>query len=251
MTVHQQLAASGVLRLTIDDPATRNALSVTVMAELAAGLERLAGDEEARVGLLTGAGEVFCAGGDTRRMGQQRPAPWPRRDFLAGGVGRLARLFEQLDKPVIVAVNGPAVGAGMDLALWGDFRFAAPTAYLRAGFVDLGVTPGFGSAWHLTRSLGPSEALEILLTGRRITAERAAQLGLYRSVSAQFDGEAAGLAAELAGKSSPAVRATKRLVQRAMTTELRDNLELAWSQFGLLQETPEHAAAIEALRRRT
>lgn len=247
MTVHQDLTAPGVLRLTIDDPATRNALSAESMAALAAGLERLAGDEEVRVGVLTGTGDYFCAGGDTRRMGQQRPGPWQRRDYLDGGVGRLARLLVHLDKPLLAIVNGPAIGAGMDLALWCDFRFAAPGSYLRAGFVDLGLAPGFGSAWQLTRLLGRTRALDILLTGRRVPAEQALALGIYQSVTEHPEQPAAELAGQLAGKPAPAVRATKRLVQRAMATDVLDHLELAWCQFGLLQETPEHTAAIKAL----
>jgi enoyl-CoA hydratase/carnithine racemase len=250
MTVHQSVTGGGVLELRLDDRARRNALSAETIAELAGHLERLGGDDDLRVGILTGTGDVFCSGGDTSRMGAQRPGPWARRDLLDAGVGRLARLFVRLDKPVIAAVNGPAVGAGMDLVLWCDFRFAAPTAYLRAGFVDLGLTPGFGSAWHLTRLLGHTGALEVLLTGRRVAADRAAALGIYQSVSERFDTDAAQLAGELAAKPPAAVRATKRLVQRAMTTEVLDNLELAWSQFGMLQETPEHTAAVEQMRRR-
>jgi 2-(1,2-epoxy-1,2-dihydrophenyl)acetyl-CoA isomerase len=250
MTVHHSVTGDGVLELRLDDRARRNALSAETIAELAGQLERLGGDDDLRVGTVTGTGDVFCSGGDTSRMGAQRPAPWARRDLLDGGVGRLARLFVQLDKPVIAAVNGPAVGAGMDLVLWCDFRFAAPAAYLRAGFVDLGLTPGFGSAWHLTRLLGHTRALEVLLTGRRVAADRAAALGIYQSVSERFDTDAAELAGELAAKPPAAVRATKRLVQRAMTTGVLDNLELAWSQFGMLQETPEHTAAVEEMRRR-
>ena len=250
MTVHETLPAAGVLWLTIDEPAKRNALTVEVMAALAAGLARLAGEDHLRVGVLTGAGQVFCAGGDTSRMGGQRPTPWQRRDYLDGGVGRLARQLLHLDKPLIAAVNGPAVGAGMDLALWCDFRFAAPAAYLRAGFVDLALVPGFGSAWLLPRLIGPARALEILLTGERVTAEQAQALGIYRSVSDRYEAEALALAATLAGKPAPAVRATKRLVQRALTTGVLDHLELAWSQFGLLQETPEHITAVEKMRNR-
>lgn len=250
MTVHQSIAAPGVLRLTIDEPAKRNALSVSTMAALATGLERLATDDQVRVGVLSATGDYFCAGGDTSRMGAQRPGPWQRRDLLDGGVGRLARQFLQLDRPVIAAVTGPAIGAGMDLALWCDFRFAAPGAYLRAGFVDLGLAPGFGSAWHLTRLLGPSRALEILLTGRPVSAEQALALGVYRSVTDQPEAAAVELATELAGKPVPAVRATKRLVQQALTSGVREHLELAWCQFGLLQETPEHTAAVQAWRER-
>ena len=250
MTVELTEATPGVLWITLNDPAKRNALTVKTMAELSAGLERLAGDDGLRVGVLTGAGNVFCAGGDTSRMGEQRPTPWERRSYLDGGVGRLSRHLLHLDKPLIAAVNGPAVGAGVDLALWCDFRFAAPGAYLRAGFVDLGLVPGFGSAWHLARLVGYSRALEVLLTGEEISAAQALEMGLYRTVADDFRQQAASLATTLAAKPNPAVRATKRLVQRALATDVVDNLELAWSLFGLVQETPEHAAAIERIRNR-
>ncbi|WP_203701974.1 enoyl-CoA hydratase/isomerase family protein [Asanoa iriomotensis] len=236
--------------IRIDHPAKKNALSAEILAGLADALETAATDPAVRVVVLTAVGDVFCAGGDTNRMGEDRPGPWEKRDYLAGGVGRLARRFAALDKPVIAALNGPAVGAGVDLALWCDFRIAHPSAYLRLGFVDLGLTPGFGGAWLLTHLLGPSLALEILLTGEKVTAQRAADLGLFRTVTPAFDDEAAAFAALLAGKSSPAVRATKRLVQRAYAMDVMDSLDLAWASFGLLQETPEHLAATQALRAR-
>jgi enoyl-CoA hydratase/carnithine racemase len=249
MTVHERLDG-GVLTVVIDEPAKRNALTAEVLADLAGVLDRAATDPDVRVVVLTAAGEVFCSGGDTGRMGDGRPGPWDKRDYLAGGVGRLARRFAALDKPVIAAVNGPAVGAGVDLALWCDFRMAHPRAYLRAGFVDLGLTPGFGGAWLLTHLVGPARALEILLTGDKVSAEQARDLGLLRSVTADLDTEVAAFAARLAAKPSPAVRATKRLVQRAASTDVMDSLDLAWASYGLLQETPEHVAAVRARRER-
>jgi enoyl-CoA hydratase/carnithine racemase len=253
MTVREDVPAEGVLRITLDEPATKNALSPDVMNLLDRSLERLAADPEARVGVLTGAGDVFCSGGDTRRMGAARPTPWEKRTYLEAGIGRLARSFLRLDKPIIALVNGPAVGAGMDLALWCDFRWGSPEAYFLPGFVDLGVTPGFGGAVHLTRLLGHSGALDILLTGRRIAATEAAELGLLRCVEptrqALMD-EGLRFASELAAKSSPAVRATKRLIQRESFAGVLEHLDLAWSSFALLQETPEHEQAVARLRHR-
>ena len=250
MTVQTGELAPGVLRIRIDNEAKRNALSAEVLAALADALDRAATDDAVRVVVLTAAGRFFCAGGDTGRMGDGRPSPMAKRDYLAGGVGRLARRFAALEKPVIAAVNGPAIGAGVDLALWCDFRMAHPSAHLRLGFVDLGLTPGFGSAWLLTHLVGPSRALEILLTGEPLTAEAAQALGLFRAVTENLDDDVATFARLLASKPGPAVRITKRLVQRAHAMDVMDSLDLAWSSFGLLQETPEHIAAVQAMRAR-
>jgi 2-(1,2-epoxy-1,2-dihydrophenyl)acetyl-CoA isomerase len=253
MPVHETEPAPGILRITLDDPAKANALSPDVLGALAASLDRLATDDAVRVGILTGSGTVFCSGGDTSRMGDARPGPWDKREYLDRGVGELARRLTRNDKPLVAAVNGPAVGAGMDLALWCDFRMASRGAYLLPGFVGLGTTPGFGGAWLLTHLLGRSRALEILLTGRRILAEDALAAGLYRSLSEsaeELEGASLEFAAELAAQPAPAVRFTKRLVQRAPAMELMDSLELAWSGFALLQETPEHADAVRRMRER-
>src|SRR3954449_2438247 len=118
MPVVESRSAEGVLTITIDLPEKANALSPEVLSGLADSLDRLATDDDVRVGILTGAGRVFCSGGDTSRMGDQRPGPWEKRQYLDRGVGELARGFLRNDKPIIAAVNGPAVGAGMDLALW-------------------------------------------------------------------------------------------------------------------------------------
>jgi enoyl-CoA hydratase/carnithine racemase len=243
-------AEAGVLRVTIDNPAKKNTLTAEVLAALADSLDRAATDPAVRVIVLGATGDVFCAGGDTSRMGDGRPGPWDKREYLAGGVGRLARLFASLDKPVIAAVNGPAVGAGVDLLLWCDFRFAHPSAYLRLGFVDLGLTPGFGGAWLLTHLVGPTRAMELLLIGEKVGAEKARELGLFREVTESFDEAAIELAKLLAAKPSPAVRTTKRLVQRAFQLDVLDSLDLAWASFGLLQETPEHIEAVRRQRER-
>jgi enoyl-CoA hydratase/carnithine racemase len=250
MKVETGELSPGVLRIRVDHPAKKNALSAEILAGLADALDRAATDPAVRVVVLTATGDVFCAGGDTNRMGEGRPSPWEKRDYLAGGVGRLARRFAALDKPLIAALNGPAVGAGVDLALWCDFRIAHPSAYLRPGFVDLGLTPGFGGAWLLTHLVGASRALDILLTGEKVSAQQALALGLFRAVTDTVADDTAAFAGLLAAKPAPAVRATKRLVQRASAMDVMDSLDLAWASFGLLQETPEHLAASRALRER-
>jgi enoyl-CoA hydratase/carnithine racemase len=242
-----------VLLVTLDDESTRNALSQETMTELNDVLDRFGSDPSCNVLVLTGAGTVFCSGGDTRKMGSARPDPWAKREYLRRGVGRLAATFLGLDKPVLGMINGAAVGAGMDLALWCDLRWATSDAYFLPGFVDLGVTPGFGSAWHLTRELGRSRALQILLTGDSLTSEQALTDGLLLGVHdtvAELTEQVLDVAARLAAKPAPAMRATKRLVQRADLLDIVDHLDLAWASFAILQETPEHGEAVRRLGER-
>jgi enoyl-CoA hydratase/carnithine racemase len=253
LTVAIDEPAPGVRRLRIDDAEHRNALSPDVMDDLYADLESAADDPAVRVVLLAGTGDVFCAGGDTRRMGAARPGPLEKKDYLEHGVGRLARLLFTYDKPVIAAVNGPAVGAGMDLALWCDFRVGVATSYLRGGYIDLALPPGFGAAWLLRQLVGPAHALDILLTGRKVDAAEALALGLYTEVVADQDALAArslARAVALAAKPPAALRLTKRLVRQARDMHPFDSLDLASSHFGVLQESDEHAEAVRAMQER-
>ncbi|HEY2794290.1 MAG TPA: enoyl-CoA hydratase-related protein [Micromonosporaceae bacterium] len=254
MTIRIDVPIDGVAVVTLDDEANRNALTAETLAGLQHTLLDLASDSGVRVVVLTGHGRVFSAGGDTRRMGGARPSPLEKKDYLEGGVGRLAEILHTYDKPLICAVNGPAVGAGMDLALWCDFRIGVASSYLRGGYIDLGLPPGFGAAWLLRQLVGPTLALDILLTGRKVTADEALATGLYSQVvPEQSDLLPAVLerAAILSAKPAAALRLTKRLVRQARYVAPSESLDAASSHFGLLQETAEHAAAVAALGQRS
>ena len=183
MTVHQSVTGGGVLELRLDDRARRNALSAETIAELAGHLERLGGDDDLRVGILTGTGDVFCSGGDTSRMGAQRPGPWARRDLLDAGVGRLARLFVRLDKPVIAAVNGVAMGGGFEIALACDLIIASETASFALPEPRVGLAALAGGLHRLPRQIGAKRAMGMILTGRRVGAEEGRELGFVNEVT--------------------------------------------------------------------
>lgn len=241
---------NGILTLTIDVPEKRNALTADVLRHLRECLIEFQYDDALGVAVLTGSGKVFCSGGDTRRMGEGRSSPLERRLYLERGVQRLSRAFQEVDKPLVAAINGPAVGAGMDLALACDLRIASSAAYFKAGYSDVGVVPGFGAAWHLPRLVGESRALEILWSGRKVTALEALDLGLLLEIvpPEALAARANEMAESLAGRPLQAVRMTKRLVRQAGGGDLNVSLDMAASHFAVLQETDDHVEGIRALK---
>jgi enoyl-CoA hydratase/carnithine racemase len=164
------------------------------------------------------------------------------------GIQRLPLLFEQIEIPVIAAVNGPAIGAGCDLACMCDVRIAGESARFAESFVKLGIVPGDGGAWLLPRVVGFSKACELAFTGDLINARDALACGLVSQVVA--DGEllaaATTLAARIAANPPHAVRMTKRLMREARTASLSTILELSAAAQALSHTTADHAEAVSA-----
>jgi enoyl-CoA hydratase len=170
----------GVGLLTIDRPESLNALNTAVVKELEAGLHALAGDPAVRAVVLTGAGQkAFISGGDIQEMLALDAAGV--RAFCRGGQ-RLVLFIESLPKPVLAAVNGYALGGGLELALACDFMYASDTARLGLPEVTLGVMPGFGGTQNLARLLGPNRAKELIFSGRILSAAEALEWGLVNAV---------------------------------------------------------------------
>ena len=252
MSVVRRSPAPGVVVLTLDDPATRNALTTRMVDQLHRELDRRSRDAECRVVILTGSSSVFSSGGDTRRMGSSRLPPAERKEAMWSGIQSLVRKIDTFEKPLIAAVNGPAVGAGLDLALHCDLRLMADDTYIRAGYIDLAVVPGAGAAYILPRMIGTSRSLELLWTGRRIHSTEAHELGLIQAAvpPAELMERAVTLASTIADKPAHAVRLIKRLVRQPPSVPLATALDLASSHFSLLQETEEHAEGVSAARAR-
>ncbi len=178
--VRSDRPAGAVLRLTLNRPSQRNALSGDLAVGLRAALHDAARDHEARVAIITGAGPAFCAGADlgSLRAGADLEA---LRERLAEYYRTFLDLLE-FPLPTVAAVNGAAVGAGLNLALCCDLRIAASGAVLSAPFVRLGIHPGGGCDWLLPRLGGAGLAREMLLLGERVPAERAYASGLVNQV---------------------------------------------------------------------
>jgi enoyl-CoA hydratase/carnithine racemase len=253
-----KLEADGPIRiLTINQPETRNAISDPEMVDAVAdGLATLNADKAVRVIILTGAGKAFSAGGNLKKMGQPGELgggePIEIRRGYREGIQKIPLTFQALEVPVIAAVNGPAIGAGCDLACMCDIRIAGESALFAESFVKLGLIPGDGGAWLLQRVVGFSKAAEMSFTGEGIGAAEALACGLVSKVvpDAELMTAARELARRIAANPSHAVRMTKRLMVEARHARLDTVLELSAAMQALAHSTADYREAMDAFRER-
>lgn len=234
--------------ITLNRPEAKNAFSPEMIALWKGFLERASVDDDVRVIVVTGKGETFCSGGDIRDMAEGKLKTWDMKRFLWDGVHRIALTLEDLDKPVIAAINGAAMGAGLDMALMCDFRVCSDQAKLAESYINMGLIPGDGGAWFLPRLVGTSKALELLLTGDVLTAYEALGLGIVNRVvpHEKLTDETLAFAAVIAAKPPLAVRMMKRAVYQGQTSTLRAHLDYISSQEALLSDTADHQEAARA-----
>ncbi len=240
--------------VTLNQPEKRNPISGTDTIEaLETAMRGLDADLAVRAVILTGAGSAFSSGGDLKTMvGAKTPLrdPLPaqtRRNYKAG-IQRLPLLFEALDVPVIAAVNGPAIGAGCDLACMCDVRIAGESAKFAESFVKLGIVPGDGGAWLLPRIVGFARASELALTGDMLDAQEALACGLVSRVVPDDEllDAARAIAASIAANPPHAVRLTKRLLREGYRASLANILELSAAMQALGHATADHDEAVDA-----
>jgi enoyl-CoA hydratase/carnithine racemase len=208
-------------------------------------------DPDVRVVVLTGAGDAFCSGVDLDRRQDATPAtPLERKENLTERIHRIPFALEDLDKPVIAAINGVAVGAGMDMALMCDMRIMARSARLSEGYVRVGLVPGDGGCYYLPRLVGTAKALELLLTGDFIDAEEAGRLGIANHVvdDADLAGAVDTLARKIADGPPVAIRTIKRAVYQSARSDLRTALDLISSHMAVVTSTEDSAEALAAFR---
>ncbi len=244
---------AGVVVVRMNRPETRNALSepqqMQEFVDLCAELRR---DHEAKVVVLTGNGPAFCAGGNVKDM-QSRGGifagnPYELRNSYRNGIQRIPLALYELDLPVIAAVNGAAIGAGLDLACMCDIRIAADNALFAESFVKLGIVPGDGGAWLLPRVIGLPKASLMAFTGDMIKADKALAWGLVAEVvpAAELETEALALAARIAANPGHALRLTKRLLREGQHMRLDSLLELSAAYQALAHHTEDHLEAVNA-----
>jgi 2-(1,2-epoxy-1,2-dihydrophenyl)acetyl-CoA isomerase len=217
-----------VLRLRLDRPDRRNAITDEMVAALVETIEAAGRDDAVRVVALTGTGDHFCSGFDLGSRGQrgEKPRAGSTQRQLRTGVNRLVTTMLETQTPIVTAVTGYAIGLGLNLVLASDFAVVADDARLRAPFVGMGFTPDSGSSWMIPRLVGVARAKEMLMLGREISGEQAAEWGLvHRAVAARAVAHAADeLVRELAQAATVAVGLTKLLVQRSLTVDLDRHL---------------------------
>lgn len=251
-TFLQSSRDGGVLTLTMNQPETRNALTGnTAVQELVDACAAITLDAGIRCVILTGAGPVFSSGGnvkDMRRFFEQDISPELIREEYRNGIQRIPRALYNLDVPVIAAVNGAAIGAGLDLACMCDIRIASDSATFAESFVKVGIVPGDGGAWLLPRVVGMSKASEMAFTGEAINAAEALACGLASRVVAPeaLLVEAQKLAAKIAANPGGVLRMTKRLLREGQRSTLESLLELSAGYQAIAHKTPDHQEAVMA-----
>jgi enoyl-CoA hydratase/carnithine racemase len=242
-----------IVTITLNDPAMRNPISERETVDaIVAALERLNQDGTARVAILTGSGSAFSSGGDLRAMQKNFEArasqPALTTQYYKFGIQRIPLAFEKLDVPIIAAVNGPAIGAGLDLACMCDMRVASESARFAESFVKVGLVPGDGGAWLLPRVVGYSKACEMAFTGDMLDASEALACGLVSRVvpDAELLDAAKALAIRVAVNPPYAVRMAKRLLIEGRHSRLDTLLELSASLQALAHATADHREAVTA-----
>jgi enoyl-CoA hydratase/carnithine racemase len=225
----------GVADLALNRPEKLNALSDELFVELHDAVTQLAGDPALRAVVLSGNGRGFCAGLDLstfQRFAAQSEAgespmapPEPGSNSRGPGRGQgIVRTLLGLPVPVIAAIQGPAVGGGLQIALGADLRFVRPDAKLALREITFGITPDMGGTQLLPRMIGYERALDLIVTGRFVTGEEAVAIGLASRVCEDPKADALAFAAEIAAKSPTAVRLCKELVGMSRTDPLSAGL---------------------------
>ncbi|GAC1319975.1 MAG: enoyl-CoA hydratase-related protein [Chloroflexota bacterium] len=241
--------------ITINRPKVLNALNSGTLAEIRAAIDDFGSDPAIRAIIVTGSGEkAFAAGADITELQSLESA----RDGFEHSRSAHSLLFamHELDKPVIMAVNGYALGGGCELALGGDIIIASDNARFGQPEVNLGIIPGFGGSQRLPRLVGRTRALEMILLGEQITAQEALQIGLVNRVVPQADlrRTAEEIALKIAEKGPVAIALAKRAVYEGLETGPRAGNEAEMTYFGLAigtQDRKEGTGAFLEKRRPT
>lgn len=238
-----------VVTLTLDRPERLNALDLEHVLALRDELRTLASDPDVRAVVLTGAGRGFCAGGDVTSMaGEGAESSESAEPVDLRSIMEVSELLHAMPAFTVAAVNGPCAGAGLSFACACDLRYAARSAVFVSAFLRVGSSGDHGSAWVLTRAVGPAKARELLFLGDRVDADEAARIGL---VSAVLDDDALrdhvdAVAARLAETPPNAARLMKQNLDDALTLPLTTYLDAETARFAECSGSPEAVAAAKA-----
>ncbi|MFI7188160.1 crotonase/enoyl-CoA hydratase family protein [Nocardia nova] len=239
---------------TLDNPATRNAISdPETIAALEDAIAEADHDLGVRVAILTAAGPAFSSGGNIKdmrdRTGMFGGSPAELYRNYRHGIQRIPKALYYCEVPTIAAVNGPAVGAGCDVAMMCDIRIASTAATFAESFVRVGIVPGDGGAWLLSRAIGPARAAEMAYTGEPVDAATALEWGLISAVvePALLLESAHTLATRIARQPPHALRMTKRLLRSAENHSLDGILDLSAAMQAAVHHTADHAEAVAAM----
>lgn len=232
--------------ITLNNPGKHNAFTVEVIDAWPNMLAQAQQDDNVRAIVLTGANGTFCSGIDLSVLSALEPSPTAYKNLLVDRIHEVAHMLERIDKPVIAAMEGRAVGAGLDMALMCDMRVAARSATMSEGYVKIGLVPGDGGAYYLPKLVGRAKALELLLTGDFVSADEALRIGMVNHVVEEGEAlqGALSLARRITRHSRQATALIKRTVRQSSTSDLSTALDLVSSHFGIVAMSAQTQAII-------
>jgi 2-(1,2-epoxy-1,2-dihydrophenyl)acetyl-CoA isomerase len=242
----------GLARVTLNRPDALNSLSFSLIEQLIATLDRIDADPDVRAVLITGSGRAFCAGADLTVAGPSKDPTRPRdvgqvvEDYYNPLITRLSTLRQ----PIVVAVNGAAVGAGVSLALQADITIAARSAYFMLAFTRVGLVPDAGSTWILPRLIGIARAKAMMLLAERVPAEEAADIGLIHSTvdDDALAARAEEIARRLADGPTVSFSLIRRAVREGLDGDLATSLQIEREAQREAGFTADYAEGVQAFR---
>jgi enoyl-CoA hydratase/carnithine racemase len=243
-----------IATVTLNRPEVLNAMSLALMEDLRKAVDIIAKDESIRAVIINGAGRAFCAGGDLRdaaRMCNMNPLEY--REYINEGFFEPIKRIVWIEKPVIAAIKGFAVGGGFDLAMACDIRIAAKGTKMGSAFIRMGLLPELGGIYFLPRLAGVGMAKLLAFTGELITAEEAERIGLVEKVvpEEELDKAARDLAEKLAKGPTKAIGMTKMAIQRSLNMDLESSTDYCWRlNSSLLQTEDFHEGFTAFLQKR-
>ncbi|MDD5285140.1 MAG: enoyl-CoA hydratase-related protein [Desulfuromonadaceae bacterium] len=244
---------SRIATLTFKRNDVRNALTGTALIDDILETVNWANNESGvSVLIITGDGAAFCSGGNIKEMYHQSGtfagSVIDIQDKYRRGIQQVPLALHKAEIPLIAAVNGPAIGAGFDLACMCDLRIASSRAVVGETFINLGITPGDGGAWFIQRLIGYQRAAELALTGRLVKADEALKMGIFLEVVEPDSllARARELAGQMAAKPPQVLRLTKRMLKLAQRSELQDFLDLCATFQAMAHHTEDHLEAVKA-----
>jgi len=238
--------SKGTATITINRPQALNALNAETIREISARLDDAREDENVKVIVITGAGDrAFCAGADLNVMKEVTSYGGMHLSFVGQN---LTMKIERTEKPIIAAINGYALGGGLEVAMACDLRITSENAKLGQPEVNVGLIPGWGGTQRLPRFVGKGIAKEMIFTGKRIDAKRAEQLGLVNKVVPleELKSTVEDIASQLMGKPPIALELAKQLINNSTETDLKIGLTNEAEAFGVLASTEDFKEGVNA-----
>lgn len=241
------------LWITLNRPEASNAYSTGMVKALVEVIKYADLDNSIRAIVITGAGKSFCAGGDIKAMrgktGMFAGESNELREAYQAGIQQIPLTISQIKTPIIAMVNGPAIGAGCDLAAMCDLRIASELAVFAETFAKVGLVPGDGGAYFLTRLIGYAKAMEMFLTCRNYPAVEAQKMGLVNEVVLpdQLKNRTAEIVEELVALPPIALQMTKKAIAHAHQSDLSSHLELMAAYQGITQRSSDHFKALDGM----